>query len=75
MTVKHKSAEHEKKITGRPATGRKGKPVQFYADDGLMALVEEWRAEQRPVPTVSEAIRRLLPLALESEAAKKGKKR
>lgn len=73
MTVKTKSAEHEKKTAPRPF--RKGKPQQFYADDEFMSLVEEWRADQRPVPTKSEALRRLTALALEAEAKKKGGKR
>jgi hypothetical protein len=72
MTVNHKSAEHEKKIMGRPATGRKGKPLQFYAEDDFIAAVDEWRGQQAGVPGRSEALRRLTSLALESEAKKKG---
>jgi len=75
MTVNIESAESEKKITGRPPTGRKGRPLQLYATDEFIAGLDEWRAQQPGIPSRSESIRRLTALALESEAAKKGKKR
>lgn len=47
--------------------------VQIVAPTTLMQGVDEWRAQQRPIPGRSEAIRRLLGLAL--EAGKKGRGR
>ncbi len=32
----------------------------FRYDDAFMAVIEEWRAQQRPVPSKAEAIRRLV---------------
>lgn len=84
MTVKHKSEDDGKK-TAVPRQYRKGKPLQFYADDDLIARLDDWRAAQRPVLTRSDAIRRLLDTspefarvltdaALSAEAKKKGKR-
>jgi hypothetical protein len=84
MTVKHKSEEHGKK-TASARQYRKGKPLQFYADDALIAQIDDWRAAQRPVLTRSDAIRRLLgtspdliqaltEVALKAEGKKGGKR-
>jgi len=72
-TVNIKSMKTPKK-TGRPPTGRKGKPLQLYATDDFLADVDAWRALQRPIPNRSEAIRLLVELALASDEAlsKKG---
>lgn len=32
----------------------------FRYDDAFMAVIEEWRAQQRPVPSKAETIRRLV---------------
>ncbi len=32
----------------------------FRYDDAFMAVIEDWRAQQRPVPSKAEAIRRLV---------------
>jgi hypothetical protein len=74
MTVKQEIAEHEKKIADRPF--RRGKPLQFYAEDDFIDALDEWLKQQpgRPL-TRSEALRRLTTMALETEAAKKGKRR
>jgi hypothetical protein len=75
MTVKQKSTDDEKKTTDRQF--RRGKPVQFYAEDDLIARVDDWRAAQRPVLTRSEAIRHLLktnPDMLKALSSKGGKK-
>jgi len=32
--------------------------------EGMLAAVEEWRAKQKPIPNVSDAIRRLVELGL-----------
>ena len=65
MTVKHKSEDDEKKTS--TGWARKGKPVQFYADDGLINSVDEW-AKQQPgrALTRSEALRRLVDNSLEA---------
>ncbi len=67
MTVNTKSAGHEKK-TAAPQF-RKGKPLQFYADDDFIAGVDEW-AKQQPgkALTRSEALRRLTDRGLKAEA-------
>lgn len=69
MTVKTKSISAEKKVSRQT---RKGRPAQFYASEEFFAMIEEWRANQRPVPTMSEAIRRLVELGLSSK--ERGKK-
>lgn len=58
------------KKLGRPATGRKGRPMQLYAEDDFIAMIDEWRSTQRPIPPRSVAIRRLVEQALSA-----GKKR
>jgi hypothetical protein len=35
-------------------------------DHGMLADVDQWRAKQKPIPTVSEAIRRLVEAGLKS---------
>jgi hypothetical protein len=37
----------------------------------MLEAVDKWRAKQRPIPTVSEAIRRLVELGLKSQTGKK----
>ena len=63
LTVNIKSMKREKKI-GRPA-GRKGRPLQLYATDDFIASVDEWRRLQPEIPNRSDAIRRLVELALQ----------
>jgi hypothetical protein len=70
MTVKAKGIKPEKKV-GRQT--RKGRPAQFYASDEFFALVEEWRATQRPVPTMSEAFRTLIETHPAIQRFSKGK--
>jgi hypothetical protein len=67
MTVNHKSTEHEKKTTAKPL--RKGKPLQFYADDDLIGAVHDWLKRQ-PGKAInqSEALRRLTVKGLKAEA-------
>ena len=36
------------------------KVFNFRYDDAFMAVIEDWRAQQRPVPSKAEAIRRLV---------------
>jgi hypothetical protein len=33
----------------------------------MIEAIEKWRAKQRPIPTVSEAIRRLIELGLKAK--------
>jgi len=52
-----------------------GFPVLVRLQDSPLDAIDEWRRQQPDIPNRSEAIRRLTALALEAEAAKKGKKR
>jgi hypothetical protein len=49
-------------MIGRPETHPVKKVIGFT--DEMLALVEAWRAKQKPVPNQSEAIRRLVELGL-----------
>jgi hypothetical protein len=49
-------------MIGRPETHPVKKIIGFAEE--MIASVEAWRAKQRPVPNVSEAIRRLVELGL-----------
>jgi hypothetical protein len=46
----------------RPETHPIKKLISLNAD--MVAAIEAWRAKQRPVPNLSEAIRRLVELGL-----------
>jgi hypothetical protein len=74
MPVNTENTKMPKKV-GRPAKERPGRPVQMRLSDEFLVTVDDWRREQPDLPNRTEAIRRLTALALESEAAKKGKKR
>ncbi len=39
-------------------------------DEAMMSAVERWRSKQKPIPNVSEAIRRLVELGLKAKAPK-----
>ena len=39
-------------------------------DEKMGAAVEKWRAKQRPLPTFSEAIRRLVELGLKAKSGR-----
>ena len=44
-------------------------------DQGMIDAVDKWRGKQKPIPNVSEAIRRLVELGLANEPwARRGKK-
>ena len=61
--------QQDKKIAkkgGRPATG-KGRTVGVRVQPALSALIEGWRAQQRPIPSEPEAIRRLVELGLKTK--------
>ena len=49
-------------MIGRPETYPIKKVVGFSEE--MIEAVENWRAKQKPVPNVSEAIRRLVALGL-----------
>jgi hypothetical protein len=71
MPVHHVNIKSMKSIkkTGRPPTGRKGRPLQLYATDEFVEAIDAWRAIQRPIPNRSDAIRRLVEQALAAEPA------
>jgi hypothetical protein len=52
-------------MIGRPETHPIKKIIGFTED--MMTAVEGWRAKQKPVPNVSEAIRRLVELGLKAK--------
>ena len=47
---------------GRPELYPVKKVIGF--ERKMLAAIEKWRAKQRPIPNVSEAIRRLVALGL-----------
>jgi hypothetical protein len=51
------------KQRSRPVIGG-NPPVGIRMSDDMLGRLEEWRAQQRPIPSVAEAIRRLLDRAL-----------
>jgi hypothetical protein len=59
LTVNIKIMKSGRK-TGRPPTGRKGRPLQLYAEESFIAAVDEWRRHQPDIPNRSVAIRRLV---------------
>jgi hypothetical protein len=46
----------------------KPKPVSFFADEELLSRIDRWRAAQDDVPGKSEAIRRLIEIALSRQS-------
>ena len=52
-------------MIGRPETHPIKKVIGFT--DEMIAAVEQWRAKQKPVPNLSEAIRRLVELGLKAK--------
>jgi len=40
-------------------------------DQALLSAIDKWRRRQTPIPTVSEAIRKLLALGLKAKSAGK----
>lgn len=55
-----------------PKLDAKSKTVrmQLVLSQALLDVVEEWRAHQRPVPNVSEAVRRLIELGVKAGVGK-----
>jgi hypothetical protein len=51
-------------MIGRPETHPLKKVIGFSEE--MIEAVETWRAKQKPVPNVSEAIRRLVELGLKA---------
>ena len=43
-------------------------------DRAQLGAIEKWRRHQEPIPTVSEAIRRLVDMALASSKPRRGQK-
>jgi hypothetical protein len=54
------------KMVGRPGTHPVKKIIGFTEE--MITAVETWRAKQKPVPNVSEAIRRLVEIGLKAKA-------
>ena len=52
-------------MIGRPETHPVKKVIGFSEE--MIELVETWRAKQKPVPNVSEAIRRLVDIGLKAK--------
>lgn len=52
-------------MIGRPETHPVKKVIGFTEE--MLADVEAWRAKQKPVPNLSEAIRRLVELGLKAK--------
>lgn len=52
-------------MAGRPETHPIKKIISFTEE--MIADVEKWRAKQKPIPNVSEAIRRLVELGLKAK--------
>jgi hypothetical protein len=49
-------------MIGRPETHPVKKVIGFT--EGMIDAIDKWRAKQKPLPNVSEAIRRLVELGL-----------
>jgi hypothetical protein len=58
------SAKHKR---GRPATGVRPM-IGFRADAGMRGAIERWAKAQSDKPKLSDAIRRLVEIALKSES-------
>ncbi len=54
----------------RPRIDGTVKRLNMYATEELMERVDEWRARQPGVPSVSEAVRKLLEHGLDSQTPK-----
>jgi hypothetical protein len=52
-------------MIGRPETHPIKKVIGFTEE--MVEAVEKWRARQRPVPNLSEAIRRLVEIGLKTK--------
>jgi hypothetical protein len=57
-------------MIGRPETHPIKKIIGF--SDDMIFAIERWRAKQKPVPNLSEAIRRLVELGLKASKPTKG---
>jgi len=58
--------DNDKKIAkkrGRPATGS-NPTVGVRVPNELSEKIDEWRAQQRPIPSTPEAIRQLVEIGL-----------
>lgn len=57
-----------KKAVGRPEQFPFKKVIGF--DEAQLLAIDSWRRNQSPIPTASEAIRRLVEIALKAKAPK-----
>jgi hypothetical protein len=62
----------------RPTDDPKKHLLQLRVSDDFLNAVEDWRARQRPIPSLSEAVRQLTMTALatpQSTVKPKGRKK
>ncbi len=52
-------------------TYRPEKPMRLRISDELQRQIDDWRAEQTPIPTMAEAIRQLIEAGLAQEKKKR----
>jgi metal-responsive CopG/Arc/MetJ family transcriptional regulator len=57
-----------------PETTTEQRRVHMFAPVRLINRVDEWRRQQRDVPNLSEAIRRLIEMSLDAAEKKKSGK-
>ena len=57
--------ENQKMKLGRPEVYPIKKVIGF--DEEMLGAVDNWRRKQKPIPNVSEAIRRLVDLGLKGK--------
>jgi hypothetical protein len=62
-------------MTAKPKKKTADNRIQIRTDPDWLARVEDWRAKQRPIPSLSKALRRLTDLGLESELKRRERKR
>lgn len=56
-----------KKPVGRPKGETKDRLLQMRVDEEFLGLIDDWRGQQRPIPGRTEAIRRLVKIAIKRD--------
>ncbi len=64
--VKHMKTQPKSRQEGTDAAMKNR--IQMVADDQFLADIDDWRAQLRPVPSRSEAIRRLVYIGLKERS-------
>lgn len=67
MMIQAQPVEADTRMHPKPDSKSRTHRLQLVAPPAWVDLVEEWRAQQRPVPNMSAAIRRLVEMGLASE--------